>query len=63
MPRPKYLTRRASPIGLLITAYDIWRRLPPSQRQRIIAASREHGPRLARAAVERGRGRRHKPKP
>jgi hypothetical protein len=54
---------RAGTIGLLLTAYDIWRRLPPGQRQMIIAASRKHGPRLARAAVERGKARRTKPKP
>lgn len=62
MPTPfRLLTRRAGPVGILLTAYDIWRRLPPSQRQRIVAATREHGPRLARAAAERRRARRPKP--
>jgi hypothetical protein len=60
---PRLMRTRAGTIGLLLTAYDIWRRLPPGQRQMIIAASRKHGPRLARAAVERGKARRTKPKP
>ncbi len=57
----KLLTRRAGPLGLALTAYDIWRRLPPGQRKRIVAATRQHGPRLARAAAERRRARRPRP--
>lgn len=51
----RLLTRRAGPLGLALTAYDIWRRIPPAQRRRIIAATREHGPRLAATAVQRGK--------
>jgi hypothetical protein len=57
----RLLTRRAGPLGLALTAYDIWRRLPPSQRRRIMNATRQHGPRLARAAAERRKARRFKP--
>jgi hypothetical protein len=54
------------PVGLLLTAYDLWRRLPPRQRQMIVAQARKHGPRLANAAAAKGRerarrGRRPKP--
>ena len=57
MPLPfRFLTRRAGPVGLALTAYDIWRRIPPAQRRKILAATRKHGPRLAATAVERGRG-------
>jgi hypothetical protein len=55
------LTRRAGPLGLALTAYDLWRRLPPSQRRRILNATRQHGPRVARAAAERRRARRPRP--
>ena len=51
----RLLTRRAGPIGLALTAYDIWRRIPPTQRRQILAATRKHGPRLAASAVQRGR--------
>jgi hypothetical protein len=43
----RLLSRRAGPIGLALTAYDIWRRLPPKQRRQILAATRKHGPRVA----------------
>ena len=49
----RLLTRRAGPLGLALTAYDIWRRIPPAQRRQLLAASRKHGPRLAANAVQR----------
>ena len=58
MPRPRFITRRVGPVGLLLTAYDLWRRLPPRQRQMIVAQARKHGPRLANAAAAKGRERR-----
>jgi hypothetical protein len=58
MPRLTSLfTRKMGPVGLALTAYDIWRRIPPKHRRRLIAEARRHGPRLAKAAVERRRGR------
>ena len=50
----RLLTRRAGPIGLALTAYDIWRRIPPAQRRKLLAATRKHGPRIAANAVQRG---------
>jgi hypothetical protein len=43
--------RRPGAIGLALTAYDIWRRLPPSQRKRLLGAARKHGPKIAKAAA------------
>jgi len=58
MPRLTSLfTRKMGPVGLALTAYDIWRRIPPKHRRRLMAEARRHGPRLAKAAVERRRRR------
>ena len=57
----RLLTRRAGPVGLILTAYDLWRRLPPKQRQQLLDATRRHGPRLASRAAQRRRGRTPKP--
>jgi hypothetical protein len=46
------------PIGMALTAIEIWRRIPPRHRKRIIAEARRHAPRIARAAGERRRRRR-----
>ncbi len=57
MPRPiRALTRKAGPLGLALTAYDIWRRIPPKQRKQILDATRKHGPRIAAQAIKRRRG-------
>jgi hypothetical protein len=45
------LVRRPGAVGIAITAWDIWRRLPPHQRQAVIAAARKQGPRIAAAAL------------
>ena len=44
MPR---LKKRFGPIGIALTAWDIWRRLPPRQRKQILNIARKHGPRMA----------------
>lgn len=53
MPR----LRRPTPIGLALTALEVWRRLPPAQRKQVLKAARTHGPRAAAAAVAYWRGR------
>ena len=54
--------RRVGPIGLVLTAYDIWRRLPPKQRQQVLSVARKHGPRVAaRVANRAARSRRRRP--
>jgi hypothetical protein len=50
--------RRLGPIGLALTAYDLWRRLPEAQRRQVVAATRKHGPRLASQALQRARRQR-----
>jgi hypothetical protein len=49
--------RRLGPLGIALTAYDVWRRLPASQRKRVLRATRTHGPRLAAEAARRARAR------
>jgi hypothetical protein len=56
VPRPlRLLTRRAGPLGIALTAYDIWRRLPPKQRKQLVGLARKHGPRVASGALKRAR--------
>lgn len=45
---PLALGRRAGAIGLVLTTWDVWRRIPPEHRRRLIAATRKHGPTVAR---------------
>jgi hypothetical protein len=53
MPPFSRLGRRAGPLGIALTAWDLWRRLPPKQRKRLLAAARKHGPTVAmRLAAE-----------
>ena len=56
------LTRfgRTHPVGLALTLYEIYRRLPPKQRRQLLDLTRRHGPRVAKAAYARGRGARSK---
>ena len=55
--------RRAGPLGLALTAYDIWRRLPPKQRQQVLKVARKHGPRIAARMVNRASRRRRRGRP
>ena len=60
MPRLNPL-RRVGPLGVALTAYDIWRRLPPRQRKQVLDLARKHGPRVASNALKvygRARARR-----
>ena len=47
MPRIRTLGRRAGPLGLALTAWDLWRRLPPKQRKQVLDLARKHGPKVA----------------
>jgi hypothetical protein len=42
-------------IGLALSAWDIWMRIPPRQRRQLVEQARRHGPRLAREAATRAR--------
>jgi hypothetical protein len=64
MPRLPFfmLGRRAGPVGLVLTAWDIWRRIPPKQRKKLLDVARKRGPGLAsQAAKRRPNGRSPKP--
>ena len=64
MARTPRLTGRAGPLGLALTAYEVWRRLPPKQRQQMLKAMRKHGPKVATAVAARAaRAAKPKPKP
>lgn len=51
-----FLGRRLGPIGIALTAWDLWRRLPPRQRRQVINVARKHGPKVA-AKVMQARAR------
>ena len=56
VPRPtKFLGKGGGPVGIAIALYDLWRRLPPKQRRKVLKAAREHAPRLAATLVKRRR--------
>jgi hypothetical protein len=42
--------RPAGTIGVALTAWDLWRRIPPKQRAILLAQAKTHGPRVARQA-------------
>jgi hypothetical protein len=52
------LLRRTGPIGIALTAWDIWRRIPPRHRKTLIKQARVHGPRIAARVVNAQRRRR-----
>ena len=56
MPRPKAF-RRTGTIGLALTAWDIWRRIPKEHRRLIVRQARKHGPRVASKLMEQQRRR------
>lgn len=56
----RLLTRRAGPVGLALTAFDIWRRLPKKQRRQILDAAVKHGPRYAAKVMNGAKQRRSK---
>jgi hypothetical protein len=49
--------RRAGPVGTALAMWDLWRRIPPKHRKRILEEARKHGPRLAKQAIRARRGR------
>ena len=49
--------RPAGTIGVALTAWDLWRRIPPKQRKLLMAQAKVHGPKLVKAAVASRRRR------
>ncbi len=44
---PRLTKLRPGPVGIAITLYDVWRRLPPKQRQQVLMLARRYGPTAA----------------
>ncbi|MFL5927511.1 MAG: hypothetical protein ACJ77E_11320 [Gaiellaceae bacterium] len=57
----RLVTRRLGPVGVALTAWDVWRRLPPKQRRWMMQQARTHGPRIAKQAVAAQRAKRKRP--
>jgi hypothetical protein len=56
VPRARYLvTRRMGTVGIVLTAWDIWRRIPKQHRKRIYRQARKHAPTVARAVARETR--------
>ncbi|HET7808391.1 MAG TPA: hypothetical protein VFK71_07800 [Gaiellaceae bacterium] len=61
MPRANPF-RRAGAIGVALTAWDIWRRIPKQHRRTIVRQARRHGPKVAAAVIAKSQQRRRRPK-
>jgi hypothetical protein len=55
---PRLGKLRPGPVGLAITLYDVWRRLPPKQRKQVLELARKHGPKAAAKLMQLQRARR-----
>ena len=51
----RFVTRKLGPVGIALTTWDLWRRLPPEYRRQIRLAAAKHGPRVAAVAAKRYR--------
>jgi hypothetical protein len=50
--------RRTGALGVALTAWDIWRRIPKQHRRMIVRQARKQGPRVAAKLMEQQRRRR-----
>jgi hypothetical protein len=46
------LRPRLGPVGVALTVYDVWRRLPPRQRKLVLELARKHGPKVAARVLQ-----------
>jgi len=53
MPRAGKI--RPGAVGVAFALWDVWRRLPPKQRQQMLAMARKHGPVAASKLISAGR--------
>ena len=51
----RFVTRKLGPVGIALTTWDLWRRLPPEYRRQIRLAAAKHGPLIAAGAAKRYR--------
>jgi hypothetical protein len=54
MPGFTKLGPRVGPVSVALTAWDIWRRLPPAQRKQLLRAAQTHGPKLVEVTRRHG---------
>lgn len=47
--------RRLGAVGIALTAWDIWRRIPRQQRKQIVRQARRHAPTVARVVARQVR--------
>jgi hypothetical protein len=46
------LGRRVGPWGTALALWELWKRIPPKHRKRMLAQARKHGPRIAKQAYK-----------
>jgi hypothetical protein len=46
------LRPRIGPLGVALTVWDIYRRLPPRQRKMVLDLARKHGPKVAARVMQ-----------
>ena len=51
----RLFTRKVGPVGIALTTWDLWRRLPPEYRKQVMAIAAKHGPRVAALAAQQYR--------
>jgi hypothetical protein len=49
------LSKGAGPVGLALSAYDVWRRLSPRQREQIARQARRYAPLVVAGAARTAR--------
>ncbi len=54
---PRKLKLRPSAWAVAVAAWDVWRRLPPKQRQQALGLARKHGPKVAKQLIKARRAR------
>jgi hypothetical protein len=54
-PGPFLFTRRLGWWGIVLTAWDLWRRIPKKERKRMMAELRRHAPTVARGLTREAR--------
>lgn len=48
---------RPSAWAVAVAAWDVWRRLPPKQRQQALGLARKHGPKVVKGLMQARKSR------
>jgi hypothetical protein len=48
---------RPSAWAVAVAAWDVWRRLPPKQRQQALGLARKHGPKVVKGVMKARKAR------